>query len=203
MKALVWKDLCVLLKQVRIFIFVILIISVFNGAFGNVFIVVWAAMMPFTAMAYDERSKWDQLAAMMPYSIRDIVLSKYALGWLCMGAAALFSLATQLVLTILRVPTAALDPVGSLLGLCASACVLAITLPIMFRFGVERGRLVMFLMIFLVCGAAGAVSSIAMDIGDGALHVPPLVIAVLPAAAVILTAVSVPLSMRLYQKRTY
>jgi len=203
MKALVWKDLCVLLKQMRMFLVIILVITVFNGAFGNVFIVVWASMMPFTAMAYDERSKWDQLAAMMPYSVRDIVLSKYALGWLCMGAAVLLSLAIQTVLTVLHLPMAALDPIGNLLGLCASACVLAIILPCMFRFGVERGRLVMFLLIFLVCGAAGAVSSIAIDIGGGALRVPPLVIAALPAAAVILTAVSIPLSMNLYQKRTY
>lgn len=203
MSALVRKDCFVLWKQLKTYIFIILVITVFNGNFGNVFIVVWAAMMPFTAMAYDERSKWDQLAAAMPYSVRDIVLGKYALGWLCMGAAALFAMMTQLVLTVLHVPTAALDPAGNLLGLCASACVLAITLPVMFRFGVERGRLVMFLMIFLVCGTAGAVSSIAVDIGDGALRFPPLAIAVLPIAAAVLTAVSVPLSMRMYQKRTY
>ena len=76
MKALLMKDCFVLWKQLRIFIFVMLVITVFNGGFGNVFIVIWAAMLPYTAMAYDERSKWDQLAAMMPYSVRDIVLSK-------------------------------------------------------------------------------------------------------------------------------
>ncbi|WP_298016878.1 ABC-2 transporter permease [uncultured Dysosmobacter sp.] len=203
MSALVRKDCCVLWKQMRIFLVVILFIAVFNGAFGNVFIVVWASMMPFTAMAYDERSKWDQLAAMMPYSVRDIVLSKYVLGWLCMGAAALASLAIQGILTAVHAPMASLDPVGNLLGLCASACVLAITLPIMFRFGVERGRLVMFLMIFLVCGSAGAVSSIAVEIGDGLLHVPALVLAGLFIAALASTAVSLPLSMKMYRKRTY
>ena len=109
MSALVRKDCCVLWKQMRIFLVVILFIAVFNGAFGNVFIVVWASMMPFTAMAYDERSKWDQLAAMMPYSVRDIVLSKYVLGWLCMGAAALASLAIQGILTAVHAPMASLD----------------------------------------------------------------------------------------------
>lgn len=202
MRALLMKDCCTLWKQLRIFIVVMLAITVFNGAFGNLFIVVWAAMLPYTAMAYDERSRWDQLAAMMPYSVRDIVLSKYLLGWLCCGAAALFSLAVQSILTVLRFPMAALDPTANLLGLCASLCVLAVTLPLMFRFGVEKGRLVMFLLIFLVCGTAGALGSIAVDIGDGLLRMPPLLLIGLPAAAAVLTAVSVPLAVRMYQKRT-
>lgn len=203
MRALLMKDCYTLWKQLRIFIVVMLVITVFNGTFGNLFIVVWAAMMPYTAMAYDERSKWDQLAAMMPYSIRDIVLSKYLLGWLCCGAAALFSLAVQSILTVLRFPMAALDPTANLLGFCASLCVLALTLPLMFRFGVEKGRLVMFLLIFLVCGTAGALGSIAVDIGDGLLRMPPLLLIGLPAAAAVLTAISIPLAMRLYQKRAY
>lgn len=203
MRALLMKDCYTLWKQLRIFIVVMLVITVFNGTFGNLFIVVWAAMLPYTAMAYDERSRWDQLAAMMPYSIRDIVLSKYLLGWLCCGAAALFSLAVQSILSVLRFPMAALDPTANLLGFCASLCVLALTLPLMFRFGVEKGRLVMFLLIFLVCGTAGALGSIAVDIGDGLLRMPPLLLIGLPAAAAVLTAISIPLAMRLYQKRAY
>lgn len=202
MKALFMKDCYVLWKQLRIFIVVMLIITVFNGSFGNVFIVIWAAMLPYTAMAYDERSKWDQLAAMMPYSVCDIVLSKYMLGWLCTGVAALFSLVIQLAQTALGSPLAAFDPAANLIGLCGSLCVLSITLPLMFRFGVERGRLMMFLLIFLVCGTAGALGSIVVD-GDGPSHVPALLMTVLPIAAVVLTIVSVPLSMGLYRKRSY
>ena len=98
MRALLMKDCFVLWKQLRLYVVLMLIFTVFNGAFGNVFIVIWAAMLPYTAMAYDERSKWDQMAAMMPYSIRDIVLSKYLLGWVCSVAAGLCSMALQFVL---------------------------------------------------------------------------------------------------------
>ena len=178
-----------------------LIITVFNGSFGNVFIVVWASMMPYTAMAYDERSKWDQLAIMMPYSVQDIVLSKYVLGWLCTGAAALFAILIQLAQTALGSPFAALAPATNLAGFCASLCVLAVTLPCMFHFGVEKGRLMMFLLIFLVCGAAGALLAVAVDMGDGLLRMPPVLLATLPILAVALTAVSIPLSTRLYKGR--
>ena len=200
MKALLMKDCFVLWKQLRIFIFVMLVITVFNGRFGNVFIVIWAAMMPYTAMAYDERSKWEQLAAMMPYSVRDIVLSKFLLGWLCTGAAALFALVCQLLQTILGSPLAAFDPLSNLIGLCGSLCVLAITMPLMIRFGVERGRLSMFLLIFLVCGIAGVLGTIVVD-GEGPAHLPALLMTVLPIAAVVLTAISIPLSTRFYRTR--
>ena len=204
MKALLMKDFYTLWRQLRVYLLVMLVISVFNGAYGNIFITIWAALLPYTAMAYDERSKWDQMAAMMPYSTRDIVVSKYVMGWLCTAAAALFAMVLQLLETVLGSPLAAFAPVDNLMGCCASLCVLAITLPLMFRFGVEKGRLMMFLIIFLVCGSAGALSSIAVSVDHtaGGLSGPfAALMAVLPIAAAALTAVSVPLSMKFYARR--
>ena len=204
MKALLMKDFYTLWRQLRVYLLVMLVISVVTGAFGNIFITIWAALLPYTAMAYDERSKWDQMAAMMPYSTRDIVISKYVLGWLCTAAAALFAMAVQLLQTVRGSPLAAFAPMDNLMGCCASLCVLAITLPLMFRFGVEKGRLMMFLIIFLVCGSAGALSSIAVSVDHtaGGLSGPfAALMAVLPIAAAALTAVSVPLSMKFYARR--
>ena len=204
MKALLMKDFYTLWRQLRVYLLVMLVISVFNGSFGNILITICAALLPYTAMAYDERSKWDQMAAMMPYSTRDIVISKYVMGWLCTAAAALFAMAVQLLQTVLDSPLAAFAPVDNLMGCCASLCVLAITLPLMFRFGVEKGRLMMFLIIFLVCGSAGALSSIAVSVDHtaGGLSGPfAALMAVLPIAAAALTAVSVPLSMKFYARR--
>lgn len=204
MKALLMKDFYTLWRQLKVYLLVMLVISVFNGAYGNIFITIWAALLPYTAMAYDERSKWDQMAAMMPYSTRDIVVSKYVMGWLCTAAAALFAMVLQLLQTVLGSPLAAFAPVDNLMGCCASLCLLAITLPLMFRFGVEKGRLMMFLIIFLVCGSAGALSSIAISVDHtaGGLSGPfAALMAVLPIAAAALTAVSVPLSMKFYARR--
>ena len=205
MKALIQKDVYVLWKQMKIFIFVMLVIMVGNGSFGSVFIVVWCSMLPYTALAYDERCKWDQLAAMMPYSPRDLVLSRYVLGWLCAGGAGAFVLAVQVAVRVLRLPLETGTPGGILLSFCASACILAITLPLMLRFSVERGRMVMFLMIFLVCGGAGALVSVMGAVsgpvpGNAAALWSAVTVAA-PVAAVELTAVSIPLSMRLYAAR--
>ena len=89
-------------------------------------------------------------------------------------------------------------PAALLLALCVSVCVLALTLPLMFRFGTERGRLVMFLIIFLVCGSAGAVSGIAPELEGSSSFFVTFSAAL---AAVVLTVLSIPLSIRLYRRR--
>ena len=84
-----------------------------------------------------------------------------------------------------------------LLSVCVAVCILDITLPMMFRFGVEKARLAMFLIIFLVCASAGAISVIDQSGGPDfgfQMWAPP-------AVAVVMTAVSVPLSVRFYGRR--
>jgi len=187
MKALIQKDVYVLWKQMKIFLLVMLVIMVGNGSFGSVFVVVWCSMMPYTALAYDERCKWDQMAAMMPYSPRDLVLSKYVLGWLCAGAASAVVLAVQAIIRALHLSVATGTPLAVLMSFCASASVLAITL-----------------VIFLVCGAAGALGTVTISVDQTAGGIQSLFgffMLILPVAAVALTAVSIPLSMRLYTAR--
>lgn len=99
MSALILKDFYVLWRQARYFLILILIFSAIPGSFNATFAVVYTSMLPYTAMAYDERSKWDQLAATMPYSHRDLVLSKYLFGWLAAGASVIISLLLQTVIS--------------------------------------------------------------------------------------------------------
>lgn len=193
MKALIQKDFYVIWKQMKIFIVVILLLSMVNSAFNVVFLVVWCSMLPYTAMAYDERSHWNQLAAMMPYSKRDIVLSKYVLGWLCMAAAGALCLAAQTVLG--RFFESGIDASILLTALCLGAISLDITLPAVMRFGVERGRMIFMGVIFGVAVGAGIV----LDMPGTLPSLPLPVMALLPLAAVIATALSIPLSMKLYQ----
>lgn len=201
MMALVQKDWYVLWKQMKLLYFIMVVFAFANGNFGSVFIVIWAAMLPYTAMAYDERCKWDQLAAMMPYSVRDIVLSKYLLGLLCSGIAAAIAVAAHVILTLVPLFPETGSLAAVFLSFCGSLCVLDITLPLMLRFGVERGRMVLFLLIFLVCGGTGALSTIVVPDGPGGLHAPALVLLAMPLAAAVLTAISIPMSLRLYAGR--
>ena len=197
MSALILKDCYVIFRQLKIFLVLILAFSCIPGAFYSTFAVVYAAMLPYTALAYDERSRWDQMAAMMPYADRDIVLGKYVFGWLFTAAAAAATFVLQTVLAAVWPGAEGPSVPVILLSVCVAVCILDITLPMMFRFGVEKARLAMFLIIFLVCASAGAISVIDQSGGPDfgfQMWAPP-------AVAVVMTAVSVPLSVRLYGRR--
>ena len=198
MKALIQKDLYVLWKQLRVFLLIILVFSAMNGAFGAAFPIVYCAMLPYSALAYDERSNWNRLAAMMPYSTADLVISKYILGWLCTLAAAVCSSLCRILFDRLM-HTADYSLAATAAAIFLSFCILALSLPAMFRFGVEKGRLIMLLTIFLVCGGAGTLGSIAENVNvTGLLSALTLI---LPGAALILTAVSVPLSLGICRRQ--
>ena len=197
MSALILKDYYVIFRQMRIFLLLVLVFSCIPGAFYSTFAVVYASMLPYTALAYDERSHWDQMAAMMPYADRDIVLGKYVFGWLSTAAAAAATFVLQTVLAAVWPGAEGPSVPVILLSVCVAVCILDITLPMMFRFGVEKARLAMFLIIFLVCAGAGAISVIDQSGGPDfgfQMWAPP-------AVAVVMTAVSVPLSVRFYGRR--
>ena len=197
MSALLLKDFYVLWKQLKVFLVIILAFSVIPGGYNTVFAVAYAAMLPYSCIAYDERSKWDQLAAMMPYSTRQLVLSRYALGWIAAVAACGLSLVLQELFSLFL--DTHVYPASLLVSFFACIAIMAITLPLIFRFGVERGRLLMFFLIFLVCGSAGALGGITESY-SGALPAP--VWLVIPVSLV-LTAVSVPVSVRCYAHRKW
>lgn len=196
MKALLLKDCFVIFKQMKIFLLAIVIFSFLPGTSANLFAVVYAAMLPYTALAYDERSKWDQLAAAMPYSDRDIVLSKYLLGWVCIaGSMGISFLASILLTPFTHLPV---NPAATVLMAFSASILLGVTLPLMFRFGVERGR--MFFLFFIVAASVGISTFLSISVSPGFSTLPPMVTAGVPLLAVAINAVSIPLSIRLRRR---
>ena len=86
MKALLLKDWYVLRKQAWAYLIIVLVWGAIPSEVLNLLAVVYGAMIPYTAMAYDQRSRWDRFARMLPYSDRTVVLSRYALGWVSLTA---------------------------------------------------------------------------------------------------------------------
>lgn len=199
MKGLLIKDLSILTRQMRVFLVMIVFFAVLPGSNMATFAVIYAAMMPYSTLAYDERSKWDQLAGMMPYSKTEIVLSKYILGWCFVAGTALLSVIAGLVES--RLFNKVSSPQAAVLAACAAVIMMDITLPPMFRFGVERGRMFFILiMVILGCGGASLIGGAVGDAADARTLLSLLELA-LPAAAAVLTLISVPLSIRLYANR--
>ena len=130
---------------------------------------------------------------MLPYSTKEIVGSKYLLGGVFITFSALLMWVFRLVHLLLGIPVA---EDMTLMATCISLLVMDLTLPAVFRFGVEKARMTMIFLIAAVCGSAGAASALVekgIRLGSGLV---PLVI-----AAAVGTVVSVRVSMAMWEKR--
>ena len=147
MKALLLKDSFTIARQMKIFLILILFLACYGSSMSG-FAIIYASMLPITALAYDERSKWNTLAAMMPYSQSSIVMSKYVLGYISIGMAAIISCLAQIAINLYRHTNFEAEGIVAIVAvICIALLLQAFTLPFMFRFGVEKGRLAFFALI--------------------------------------------------------
>lgn len=203
MIGLILKDLFTLTRQALMYIVFIAVFSLMPGYNMASFAVMMACMMPMTALAYDERSHWDRLAASMPYTTAQLVLSKYLMGlilMLCSVALGLIALPLQRLVN----PDVSLQELlsVSLGALVAGMLIQGVLLPVMFRFGTEKARLFMLVLMGAVFAGIAALSqaqdalrSFMEGMNGGA------VAALLACLAVAVYLVSMPLSIRAYRRR--
>lgn len=198
MKGLLWKDFYVINRQMRFFALIILVFAVLPNYYIQLFAITYAGLLPYSVIAHDEQSHWDALAGMMPYSVKDLVLSKYILGWASALIISLVALGAG-VLERNLFPQAA-QPAGVLPALCVALVCIAVSLPFLFRFGSTRGRQIMMMALIVVaCGTSGALSAL-LSLGEMTWLSGGMVL-LLPLAAVVANAISVPVSMAMYRRR--
>ena len=197
MKGLLYKDAVTLLKQMKFFLGMIVIFAALPGLSTVSLAMIYAAMLPFSAMAYDEQAKWNRLAAMLPYTDMQLVLSKYILGWASVLGALVIAAAVQTASALIRGARAELGSGMLVLILSASLALLllAFALPLLYRFGVERGRLAFLLVviggaILLSIFGSSAIQDMREEMATG-------IVAAAAALAVVATPISVLASRRL------
>lgn len=201
MKALLLKDFLTLSRYLRMALLFVVIFACIPGGSMAAYALVFAAMIPISALAYDEQSKWPRLAAMMPYTTRQLVASKYVLGYIMLGGAILLSVVSTVVTMLVRGDV--LDPASlSMLFIlaCAASLILAVIMPLILRFGVEKGRLVMLVGVAAIVGVTFVLGEddglmAAMDASLVAVTV------VFLAVCVAVNALSIPLSVRIYSRK--
>ncbi len=152
MKGLIIKDLYNLRKQLVLYIIIGVIYSVIGvvakdsgGSSFTGLILIFSAMLPITAVSYDERAKWDKYGLTMPVSRRETVAAKYLLGVILTAAGALLSFAVGLLFGADMTEYAAV--VTMLAGICF--LYLSVLLPIVYKMGTEKARFIMLAVILL------------------------------------------------------
>ena len=160
MKGLLLKDWYMMKQYCRYYLFCAVgftALSVISS--GNMFFVFYpcllCGMIPVNLIGYDERSRWMQYCGTLPYTKAQVVSGKYLIG--------LFSQLT--VLLVIGTAQAAKMIISGifdfgefavliLLMLIVSMLSSSISLPFIFKLGVEKGRTAYYVMVGFVCGAS-------------------------------------------------
>lgn len=203
MRGLVIKDAYVLMKQMKLFYVLMLAMAVIPNTFTRGFAIMYASMLPITALAFDEQAKWDYYAAMMPYRKRDLALSKYIIG-------IFFTLLVCVVESLAIFVTAAIENqtqeamvehlMSILLVASCSMILMSINLPIILKMGAEKGRMVYIgITVFI---AVVVVSSVKRDSFIWRLDERMIYIGIVAAAIAALLA-SMAVSVKIYNSKRY
>lgn len=192
MKGLLFKDLFLMRKTIWVYLLMVVIFAVTQGQAGLVFTLFYSITIPITLINYDEVDHFDRMQTVMPVRGVALVLDKYVCAWAAIAFVAVCFFARGLF------PG---EPAGTpaiVFGVAASLIVQATLLPMMYRFGIERGRTIYVVVLMALGVLLGAVSSLWEH---AVFAVPDAAALILLAVAALASAASVPLSAKLYADR--
>lgn len=197
-----WYQVRTSMKAMCLTVSFVLVIWVFSTSSDYVFPVSYAAVflgiLPINLLAYDHASGWTEYSFALPLSKELQVAEKYLVGLFCAAAAVVIG---GLFVTVipLRTGTAPDKDVLSLLAgsVCAILLINGIMLPLYYRFGAEKARM-LYMLMFAGMGAALGGGIVLMD----AVPEPGAAIAIVGvlAAVLVLYALSWRLSVQWYGK---
>ena len=144
MKALLLKDFYVVTKNMKVLIILMLFMTLVNEPTFLMISAIYGSMFPMTALAYDERSYFNKLAKVFPYSAFSITVSKYLFGYICLALSLVFTLTVQMLFY------GEFSSMIIVLGIIFGTCCMAFSLPPMFKYGSAKGRLV-FIFLVMLC----------------------------------------------------
>ena len=200
MRGLLFKDIINLKQQAKIYLLIIAIwiaISFANNdnSFFGGLIMIFSILVPISTIAYDEKAKWDRYALTMPVSRKDIVLSKYLLAFCCAAMGAVLSTVVSIIMS--KDITESL--LSSMMFMSLGISVASIVLPIIFKFGVEKGRMLM-LAVFLAPTVIGMILS-KLNINMTGEYTFEMLSNFSPLIALVVTAISIIISVKIYNSK--
>ncbi len=206
MKGLLLKEWYLIKRYCRVYLIITALFLALSAFYdGNSFILFYPSllcgMIPVNLQSFDERSGWSKYSGALPYTKSQLVSVKYLTGLL--AVIAIMS-ATVVIQTIKAISVGEF----SLHRLFVTIFVMSILefffsslcLPLVFKFGTEKGRIVYIVMVGIFCGVLASISGGFAKIPVLKINTNMLLICILLAGCA-LYAASWTLSIALYKKR--
>lgn len=166
MKGLILKDLLILKNQMRniliiIFGFILLSLWMENYFYIAFIIPFYIVMFVISTFSYDELNNSNTYIVALPYDRKTIVKSRYLLSLISIITAFLIGLILSLIIPMFN---SNMDFMSTFASTAASIIgvilVIALLMPFFYKFGVQKGRIVLFIAIMGISLLIGIVISL-------------------------------------------
>lgn len=171
MKGLLIKDYYMALKYAKGYFLISIIFGIISimGS-DNMFFALYPAMLgglfSVSIMAYDEKSGWNSYAAILPCTRRMIVTEKYIFAVLFIIPIAVINSAAIIAGEVMRGGSIAEAGMIILTMLSVAIIFPSIMLPSSLKFGVEKGRIIFYIVIVLISASFPVIFNIIGSDGD-------------------------------------
>ncbi len=205
MKGLLLKDI-LMLKSYAKTIGVLVVVYLASGiAWDNVYFFagmsgILGVMMVMSSFSYDHYAKWDQYGASLPVTRSEIVGAKYLLALVMTGLGAVVTALMYIVFILARKGDFATLLPTTIGTAVSGAFLVSVLLPCIYKFGVEKARLVLMLVGVLV-GLTVSLGAWLLPENIDYQAVKLLVLVVLPMAVIAGFYLSYKLSCGIYQRK--
>lgn len=158
MKGLLYKDFITLKGYAKPILFMMAIfiaVSFVNEEYLKMltfmipFIII---MMSINTFSYDIYTKWDSFSLTLPITKKDMVLSKYILAIILIILGSLIGLIVPILISLITSSAIDIETLlSTIMGVAAGmSLVIIINFPLIFKFGPEKGRIYLFIGMFLI-----------------------------------------------------
>lgn len=208
MKGLLYKDFLMTWKYCKFyFVMSVVFLAVFCFSTDSLFLIIYPGllfgMVPINLLAYDEHSRWKIFSQTLPYSKDKVVSAKYLVG---LVPTMIFTVLVSVVYGISRQMENrfSLSEMGSVLFLVFFLPLLfsSFSLPLVFRFGTEKGRMVSLICVAAIC----CFSVVYATFQKVTISIPTItskILLIIGAIILALYVLSWKLSIVFYQKNTF
>ena len=171
MIGLVKKDLFIVLRNLRSLLVIIVVFSLLtlNGDTDFSFFAVYMSIaIMMSTFSYDEYNKTDVFVSALPNGKVNSIKAKYVSTLIVVSVASIFSLVLTIVSGIINHNLDIIATLETVFMIWLSVLLVqAIFYPIIYKFGVEKGRIGVFALIFGIVIFGGVLSSLGFK-----LHIP-------------------------------
>ena len=179
MTGLVKKDLYLSLSMLKSYVLVAAVFAaltltgIYDISFFVTYLSVMCIMIPVNLFAYDEQARWDKYAAALPSGRAGVVKARYLFTILiCLGSL-LFALLLQLIVALFTGARGQARTDLLLSGLLPTAygCFMnAVLLPLLFKFGSQKGRIYLLLAlgvgVGVICGGLTGLKEMGISLSE-------------------------------------